>query len=1247
MSRSLLGCGAGTGLSFEQRRVWFANEFEPGWAYHVPFAWRLTGDLDVAALRVAVDDVVHRHEVLRSVFPVADGTPRQVVRPARPVFSTERQWHPDLLKGFVRQRFDLSVDVPVRVRLYTRTADFLLVFVFHHIAVDGWSLGPLTRDLSRAYAARKAGGRPDWPPLALQYRDYALSQQELADQGEHMAFWSTTLRDLPEELPLPTDRRRPQSASPEGGEIRFDVSAEQLKTMQTVARQGRASVFMIAQAVTAATMTRLGAGTDIPIGTPVTGRLDPALDDVIGFFANTVLLRTDTSGDPTFAELLARVRAADFDAFEHQEVPFDHLVEMVAPPRVAGRHPLFQIMLTVDEVHPVELSFDGVTDQFEAVALGASPFDLALRLAQNDSGMTGELDYSPDLFDRATADMIAGTWIRMLRAVVTEPDQRISEVDILAEEQQKWLLRNGIGPETTVGDEVVPDLFEAQVARTPDAPALVDGAQQLTYLELNDRANRLARWLVDRGAGPGELVAIALPRSAAYVVAILAVLKAGAAYLPLDSEWPAERIRLLLDEAQPVLVLRGDEETPGASGANLADSDRISPLRPHDAAYVIYTSGSTGRPKGVVVEHRSVVSYLSWTSREYEGMHGTSLVHSPFSFDLAVTPLFTPLVVGGCVHLTDLLDPSGHLEDVLRRFPTTLLDATPSHVELLDELPAGCSPSAELLLGGEQLVAEQLTTWRQRHPNTVVYNVYGPTEATVSAAEFRIEPSTELSPGPVPIGRPMGNVRLYVLDGRLSLVPPGVPGELYVAGAGVARGYLNRPELTSARFVADPFGPPGSRMYATGDRVRWRADGNLLFLGRFDDQVKVRGHRIEPGEVAAALMSHAAVTRAAVVADNGRLVAYVVCSSPVDRSELRTHVSRTLPEYMLPAAFVLLDQMPLTSNGKLDRQALPAVEYHSEKPARQAQTDTERVLAGLFAEVLEVPEVGVDDNFFTLGGHSMLAVRIVGRIRATLGNEVPLRAIFEAPTVASLADRLNSSGDDDPVTTLLPLRTVPDAKTALFIVHPAAGLSWCYSTLTPYVPDGMAVYGLQAPGLADAAYYPGDLDQMAAGYVRTIRAVQPSGPYRLAGWSFGGVLAHAIATQLQQAAEQVDFLALLDGYPSSGVITRRADEVDRAFEGALGGMLHLVDRAAVARVFDHNCLLVDRHTPDVYQGDVLFVRATKDSADTPPVASWVPFVQGETIVHEVSCAHDDLLSPAAVASYGPVVAHALGNWGSA
>ncbi|MFD7456446.1 MULTISPECIES: non-ribosomal peptide synthetase [unclassified Streptomyces] len=1031
-------------LSFAQQRLWFLNRLQGVDAlYNMPVVLRLRGELDRTALRFAVGDLVERHEALRTVYPDVDGTARQVTLHTwdvpLPVVDTDEQELPELLRAAAGAGFDLSRELPLRVTLFSLgEREHVLALVMHHIAGDGWSMGPLARDLGAAYAARHDGRAPDWRPLPVQYADYALWQRELLgaedDPGslahEQLEYWRTALAGLPEELDLPTDRPRPVESSHSGGRVDVDWDAALHQDLLDFARDSSASAFMVVQAALAVLLSRLGAGDDIPIGTPIAGRTDEALDELVGFFANTLVLRTDVSGGPTFRELLTRVRSTDLAAYAHQDVPFERLVELVNPARSRARHPLFQVLLAFQNTPEVSLELPGLTIGTAGLDVGVAKFDLSLNIQERQEdrrpgGIAGTLEYNGDLFDRDSAAALATRLERTLRALLADPDRSVDRVDILDDGERHQVLTAWNDTAAENRHTTLPGLFEAQAARTPDAPAVRHGGEHLTYAELNALANGVAREVTGLGVGPEDLVAVALPPSLRLPAALLGVLKAGAAYLPVDPGYPADRIAAMLDDAAPALLLTTEDTVQGRDefgtaprlladtvapvSVNPSDDRRTAPLRPHHPAYVIYTSGSTGRPKGVVVEQRNLVDYLEWAGGSYPSARGSALLHSSVSFDMTVTALLTPLTVGGCVTVGSLDD-----RDLPATAPT-LLKATPSHLPLLRTLPAHASPTEELLLAGEPLTAEALRGWRTAHPGVSIRNVYGPTETTVSCTEHRVAPGEEPA-GAFPIGRPLANTRLYVLGRGLQPVPVGVPGELYVAGNGVARGYLNRPGLTSERFVACPFGAPGERMYRTGDLVRWNADGELEYLGRADDQVKVRGFRIEPGEIAAVLDRHDAVAHSAVVVredrpGDKRLVAYVVLADGVgetDPAELRAHVAATLPDYMVPAAVVVLPVLPLTPNGKLDRRALPAPDFDSAGAGRAPRTPAEEVLCGLFAEVLGVSRVGIDDGFFDLGGHSLLATRLVSRVRSVLGVELPLAALFDAPTVAGLAGRVEA-----------------------------------------------------------------------------------------------------------------------------------------------------------------------------------------------------------------------------------------------
>ncbi|MET8566301.1 amino acid adenylation domain-containing protein, partial [Streptomyces flaveolus] len=1061
-------------LSFSQRRLWFLGELEGSNAtYNIPFAMRLSGALDREALRRSFTDLLDRHEVLRTVVTAVEGVPEQRILGSDevdfplPVVEVGQEQVSGTVADLAWETFDLAVDLPLRASLLAvGPGEHVLVVVLHHIAADGWSLAPLAADVSRAYTARVAGQAPEWEPLPVQYADYALWQQDLLGNeddpesllNEQLAFWRETLAGLPEELELPTDRPRPAVASYRAVSAPLELDAQAHRRLAELARDRGVTVHMVLQSALALLLARLGAGDDIAIGTPVAGRTDDALDELVGFFVNTLVSRTDLSGRPTFAQVLDRVREAALDAHEHQDIPFERLVEDLAPTRSMARHPLFQVMLTLQNNAEVTLDLPGLS--VELVPTGETPakFDLAVELRETfdaygaPAGVRGLLSCAHDLFDASTAEVLARRFERVVQAVAADPAVRVHEVQIMDAAERELVLPEWNGTVDAQPDDTVVAVFEAQAARSPEAVAVVDAdGTHVTYAELNARANRLARLLAEHGAGPEGRVAVAMHRSAHLMVTLLAVLKSGAAYVPLDPDYPEDRVAFMLSDARPaVLVTAGgpavrDHETPmhtvdlddphtaarlAALGADdLTDTDRHAPLRPATPAYVIYTSGSTGRPKGVVVPHANVVRLFSATEHWF-GFDATDVwtwFHS-FAFDFSVWEMWGPLLHGGRLVVVpfDVSRSPADFLDLLVRERVTMLSQTPSAFYQLAQADAqDPGHGAELCLravvfGGEALDSSRLTDWQARHGQgaPALINMYGITETTVHVSHHPIPPGGgEAGSRAGVIGVAIPDLRVHVLDESLQPVPPGVAGEMYVAGAGLARGYLNRPVLSAERFVADPFGGAGERMYRTGDLARWNADGALEYLGRTDDQVKLRGFRIELGEIESAVAGHPAVAQAAVMVredqpGDRRLVAYVVRAEDVagDDTELvaqaRGRAVAVLPEYMVPSAFVVVDAFPLTVNGKLDRRALPAPVVTAARVSREPADATERALCELFAEVLGVAEVGVDDNFFELGGHSLLATRLIGRVRSVLGAEVPVRALFGAPTVAGVAAAL-------------------------------------------------------------------------------------------------------------------------------------------------------------------------------------------------------------------------------------------------
>ncbi|MFC5181381.1 non-ribosomal peptide synthetase [Actinomadura harenae] len=1027
-------------LSHAQQRLWFLNRFDgPSATFNLPVALRLNGPLDPSALEAALADVVARHESLRTIFPDVSGTPRQLVldpsaaRPRLPVTETGADALPLAVASLAGQGFDLSAEPPLRAALFRLAADeHVILLVMHHIAGDGWSMAPLARDVLTAYVARVAGDAPAWAPLPVQYADYTLWQRSLLGSeddpsslvSEQIAYWTSALDGLPDELALPADRPRPAEASYRGGTFTFDLDAGLHAALLGIARESGASLFMVMQAAFAALLTRLGAGTDIPIGSPIAGRTDEALDDLVGMFVNMLVLRTDTSGNPSFRELIARVREADLAAYAHQDVPFERLVEVLNPARSMARHPLFQVALSFQNNPEATLELDGLTGGPVDLPHGTAKYDLSLYLQEraddsgSPAGISAGLEYALDLFDADTATGLAARFERFLREVVDAPDEPVSTAEILTRAERRTLLRTWAGGSAPVVERTtIPALFEAQVVLRPSAVAVSFEGRSWTYAEVNASANRLARHLAAQGAGPGTFVALELPRSADLVIGVLAVLKTGAAYVPIDPDYPADRIAHMIGDAAPVLTVTSVDVDATYSSENLGVE-----ISPDAAAYVIYTSGSTGRPKGVVVPHQNVVRLLRSTEQWFSfGPDDVWTLFHSYAFDFSVWELWGPLLNGGRLVVVPFLtsrSPEEFLK-LLAAERVTVLNQTPSAFYQLmaaDRENPGTDLSLRyVIFGGEALELGRLDGWYSRHADDAptLVNMYGITETTVHVSYVALDRAYAATASGSVIGVGIPDLRVSVLDERLQPVPAGVVGEMYVAGAGLARGYLNRPALTADRFVADPFGASGERMYRTGDLGRWRKDGTLEYLGRSDQQVQLRGFRIEPGEIESALARHETVADAAVVLRDERLIAYAVPATPgteLDASDLRRFVGETLPTHMVPATVVTLDVLPLTSNGKLDRKALPAPDFQARADSRAPRTSEEETLAGLYAEVLGLEKAGIDDGFFDLGGDSIIAIQLVSRARQQ-GLVISPRDVFQFQTVAELAAVARPAGE--------------------------------------------------------------------------------------------------------------------------------------------------------------------------------------------------------------------------------------------
>ena len=1034
-------------LSYAQQRLWLTDQIEgPGATYNVPVAIRLRGPLDSAALRSALTDVVERHETLRTVFPETSGHPRQEIldasaaRPELTVIDCGPDELADAIDSAARHPFDISRDLPLRAWLLVAGADdHVLVLVMHHIAADGWSLRPLCADLGTAYASRSRGCRPDWPELPVQYADYALWQRDLlagADKpdsliSQQLGYWSKQLEGLPDELRLPTDQPRPATASHQGGMANLRLDADLHAALLQLARDTGTTLFMVLHAALSALLARLGAGGDIPIGSPVAGRSDDALQDLIGFFVNTLVLRADVNGDPTFTELLAQVRETDLNAYAHQDMPFERLVEALNPHRSTARHPLFQVMLVLQNTGDLPTAFGDLQAEVGTVWAGGAKFDLTFDVAEltdgtsTPAGLNVEISYARALFEQETVEQLGARLARLLTAVAARPDLPVSRIEIVDPAEQRHILDTWSdgGTAEIPADATVHTLVEQQAATRPNSVALVFENERISYRELNEQANRLAWELRDRGVQPGDIVAILLPRGPDLVMATLAALKAGAAYTLLDTDFPAERREVVLAESGASAAVTRSRSCPAGILVDLsADAEAIAaqPTRdpgvatdPELIATVMFTSGSTGRPKGVATPHRALVGTFLGQRYARFGSGEVVLQCAPVSWDAFALELLAALLFGGvCVLQPGQKPEPAVIAELVARESVTMLHVSASLFNfLLDEHPDTFASVRQVFTGGEPASVPHMEQALRRFPRMSVTNGYSPVESTIFTTSHRISlPDTRGTS--IPVGRPLVNKRTYVLDGALRPVP-GVTGELYMAGVGLAHGYLNRTGLTAERFVADPFGPPGARMYRTGDLVRWRRDGILEYIGRADDQVKIRGFRVEPAEIASVITRDPAVRQAAVVVredrpGDARLVAYVV-GPDVDLARQRREVARLLPDYMVPAAFVQLETLPITPNGKLDRGALPAPRFSGDAERRPPGTPRERSLCDLFTEVLGVDQVGVDDSFFDLGGHSLLAARLISRARSALGVELDIRAIFQNPTVAQLVSVLDEA----------------------------------------------------------------------------------------------------------------------------------------------------------------------------------------------------------------------------------------------
>ncbi len=1044
-------------LSYAQLRLWFLDQLEGGnsVAYIVPLALRLRGLLDVSALRTAVNAMIVRHEVLRTSFATIGDEPVQIIRPQLEVdvsltdvstsAPTERE---EQVVRHMREQacatFDLRTDPLIRVALVRVAADdHVCLLTLHHIIVDGWSLGVITKELGALYLAFTQRRPASLPELAIQYLDYAVWQRENEEALQSgLTYWKGKLAGLAPTLNLPMDFERPPLQSYDGAAHHFAISPELATRLRVVmARTASVTTFMILLASFAALLARVSGKNDIALGSPIANRTRSELEPLIGFFVNTLVLRVDVEGNPTFLELVERVKQMCLHAYAHQQVPFERVVEAINPERRLAHTPLFQVMFSLQTVPDSDMQLPGLRASVLPPVAIVAQFDLTLEVREQGDRLFGYFEYSTALFTAASIATLSDRWLRLLEAAVCNPDTPIEKLEMLSAIERTQVLL-GFNDTAVVypAGTLLHQLFEEQAARTPDATALEFEGTLVSYADLDGRANQLAHWLRAQGVGRDKMIAIAVQRSVEMIVAMIAILKAGGAYVPIDPDYPTERIKFMLADAAPHVVLTQshlalntgeaivlflDHEWDHLAGLPRTGVGLVADV--DDLAYVIYTSGSTGQPKGAMNLHRGAVNRIRSTQESY-GLRDTDrmLMKTPLSFDDSMRECFWPLTVGARLIIAR---PDGHREPdylirIIREKAITVIHFVPAMLQAFvnEDFVATCVTLRHVIVGGEALPSALLDQFFQHLPHCNLYNLYGPTECGPDVTGWTCRPGA-YGGGLIPIGRPVANTQAYILNGTMQPVPVGVAGELYIGGVQVGRGYWKRPELTAERFVPDPFSAtPGTFLYRTGDQAKWWPDGQIEYLGRVDFQVKIRGFRIELGEIEEMLRQDAQVEDAVVVVNVGiggekRLVAYLTGRAghaPVVE-QLRRYLKNCLPDHMVPTAFVVLNAMPLLPNGKLDRQSLPAPSFGSHHVDRVApRTDTETMLTSVFAEVLQLPveQISIDHTFFELGGHSLLTIILRAVIKRRCGTTIALATLFLHSTVEQLASEIDciSSG---------------------------------------------------------------------------------------------------------------------------------------------------------------------------------------------------------------------------------------------
>jgi len=1258
-------------LSFAQERLWMLDRILPmPCAYNVARGIELRGPLNESALTKALDDLIQRHETLRTRIDAPDAAPVQRILPDGQVVLRiddvqTRAEATRRAEAEAQAPFDLNGPL-VRARLLRLAREeHWLLLTLHHIVTDGWSMGVLWRELALLYEARCRGQEAALAPLPVQYADYALWQREWLQGAvleRQLGYWKRALADVPA-LELPTDRRRPLVSSYRGARVRFELAPALTQALKALSRAERATLFMTLLAAFQVLLYRYSGQEDLAVGVPVAGRSRPELEGLVGFFVNTLVLRGDLSGQPSFREYLARVRERALEAYAHQDLPFEKLVEELAPRRDASRNPLFQVMFVLQNTPQERWQLPGVQVEPLAIDTHSAKFDLTMELTEAEGRLLGVLEYATDLFDAATAERMLGHFRVLLESIVADAGQRVAQLELLeAAERRRLLVEWNDTARPYPREATIQALFEAQVERSPGAIAVSCAGQELTYGELNARANRLAHELRTRGVGPDVLVGLCLERSLELVVALLGVLKAGGAYVPLDPSYPAERLAFMLEDTRaPVLITQERllKALPPFAGHTLClerDSARLAQhhtsnpeprAQAHHLAYVIYTSGSTGKPKGVMIEQRGVVRLVSNADYVHLGPADCVAQASNASFDAMTFEVWGALLSGARLVVlpkATLLEARALEQAIAAQGITTLFLTTALFNRLAQASPPPFSRLTHLLFGGETADPGAVRRVLGEGTPRRLLHVYGPTETTTFATWHEVAGASDPRES-VPIGQPIANTTARIVDAHGALQPAGVPGELLIGGDGVARGYLQRPELTAEKFVPDLL-TPGARLYRTGDFARYRNDGYLEFLGRRDQQVKIRGFRIETGEIESVLASHPQISACAVVArettpGDKALAAYFTTrdKTVVDKAELRRFLGARLPDFMLPASLVTLPSLPLTPNGKIDRGKLPAIPVESEglRATPPPGDQLELHLAKLFERLLNIMGVNPEDDFFVLGGHSLLAAQLFDEIERRFGRRLPLDTLwYRGARVADLAQLLREKERSVVWPILVPIKPAGD-KPPLFVVHTMGGNLFHYDDLAHALDSRQPVLGLQARGVYGSEQPRRRIEDIAMDCVVAMRAHQPCGPYRIAGYSSAGIVAYEMARQLCAAGEEVGLLALLDSF--SPLAARRRSPLqslqrlslrklqERIYHAVLSPLglsrLRSLHNIGEAQRWAYWSYRPKRHTG----GASLFLARDSLELVTEPTLGWARLVRGPLRTHHLPGGHSSLMKP--------------------